>query len=251
MPNQRLLSSRESVDLKLQRVAAWGGIAMLTLFSITLMLIGGLIPPLSPMSSAQDIAQFLIENKLRVRLGIALSLLAACVALPFLAVICLRIRRVEGKWGVLSVTQIFAGVILVPGFLFPLMVLAAAAFRPEERPVEITQALNDVFWLMFVGIVGALVVQAVVLTIATFVDRTEPVTFPRWFGYLNIWFAILSMPGGAVMIFNDGPLAWNGVFAFWIPLVAFGVWMMAVTLVVDGSIRSEQNAEKLRATAGT
>jgi hypothetical protein len=53
------------------------------------------------------------------------------------------------------------------------------------------------------------------------------------------------------MIFNDGPLAWNGVFAFWIPLVAFGVWMMAVTLVMDRSIRSEQNAEKLRATAGT
>jgi hypothetical protein len=139
----------------------------------------------------------------------------------------------------------------VPIFLFPLMMLAAAAFRPEERPVEITQALNDVFWLMFVGIVGPLVVQVVVLTIATFVDRTDPVTFPRWFGYLNIWFAILATPGGVVMIFNDGPLAWNGVFAFWIPLVAFGVWMMAVTLVLDGSIRSEQNAEKLRATAGT
>ena len=117
-----------------------------------------------------------------MRVGLALSLLAACVALPFLATICLRVRRVEGKWGVLSVTQIFVGVIFVPGFLFPMMVLSAAAFRPEERDPQITQALSDVFWLMFVGIVGTVLVQALVLATASFVDATEPLTFPRWFG---------------------------------------------------------------------
>lgn len=224
---------------------------MLALFFITFMLIGGLIPPLSPTSSAQETAQFMIDNKLRLRLGIALTLIAACVAMPFLAEICLRIRRIEGKWGVLSVTQILALAVFVPGFLFPLMVLAAATFRPDGRPAEITQALNDVFWLMFVGLVGTLIVQTVVLAIATFIDRTEPITFPRWFGYLNIWYALLATPGGAVVIFNDGPLAWNGAFAFWIPLVAFTVWVMAVTVVMDRSIRSEQlDRQKLHAAAG-
>jgi hypothetical protein len=232
------------MDLKLQRIAAWGGIAMLALFFVFFMLIAKLIPPLSPTSSAQQVADFLTVNKLRVRVGLALSLLAACVALPFLATICLRVRRVEGKWGVLSVTQIFAGVIFVPGFLFPMMVLAAAAFRPEERDPQITQALNDVFWLMFVGIVGSLLVQALVLATASFVDSADPPTFPRWFGYLNIWYALLALPGGAVMVFNDGPLAWNGVFAFWIPLVAFSAWMVAVTVVLLQSISAEQSAEQ-------
>jgi hypothetical protein len=231
------------MDLKLQRIAAWGGIVMLALFFVFFMLIAKLIPPLSPTASAQSVADFLIANKLRVRVGLAFSLLAACVALPFLATICLRVRRVEGKWGVLSVTQIFGGVIFVPGFLFPMMVLSAAAFRPDERDPQITQALNDVFWLMFVGIVGTLVVQALVLTTASFIDRTEPGTFPRWFGYLNAWYALLALPGGAVMVFNDGPLAWNGVFAFWIPLVAFSVWMIAVTVVLLQSISAEQAAE--------
>jgi hypothetical protein len=237
------------MDLRLQRIAAWGGIAMLALFFVFFMLIAKLIPPLSPTSNAQQIADFLTANKLRVRVGLALSLLAACVALPFLSTICLRVRRVEGKWGVLSVTQVFAGVIFVPGFLFPMMVLSAAAFRPEQRDPEITQALNDVFWLMFVGIVGTLVVQAVVLTTASFLDRTEPATFPRWFGYLNAWYALLALPGGAVMVFNDGPLAWNGVFAFWIPLVAFSVWMIAVTVVMLQSIGAQQAAERALATA--
>jgi hypothetical protein len=237
------------MDLRLQRIAAWGGIAMLALFFVFFMLIAKLIPPLSPTSTAQQIADFLIANKLRVRVGLALSLLAACVALPFLSTICLRVRRVEGKWGVLSVTQLFAGVIFVPGFLFPMMVLSAAAFRPEQRDPEITQALNDVFWLMFVGIVGTLVVQAVVLTTASFLDRTVPATFPRWFGYLNAWYALLALPGGAVMVFNDGPLAWNGVFAFWIPLVAFSVWMIAVTVVMLQSIGAQQAAERALVTA--
>jgi hypothetical protein len=237
------------VDLKLQRIAAWGGIAMLALFFVFFMLIAKLIPPLSPTESAQQITDFLIANKLRVRVGLALSLLAACVALPFLATICLRVRRVEGTWGVLSVTQIFAGVIFVPGFLFPMMVLSAAAFRPEQRDPQITQALNDVFWLMFVGIVGTLIVQALVLTVASFVDQTDPRTFPRWFGYLNAWYALLALPGGAVMIFNEGPLAWNGVFAFWVPLVAFSAWMVAVTVVMHRSISAEQAVEQLTAAA--
>src|SRR5271168_2715169 len=224
------------MDLKLQRIAAWGGIVMLALFFVFFMLIAKLIPPLSPTASARDIADFLIANKLRVRVGLALSL---------------RVRRVEGKWGVLSVTQIFAGVIVVPGFLFPMMVLCAAAFRPEQRDPGITQALNDVFWLMFVGIVGTLVVQALVLTTASFVDRTDPPTFPRWFGYLNAWYALLALPGGAVMIFNEGPLAWNGIFAFWIPLVAFSVWMIAVTAVMLRSISAEQAADRPLSTAAS
>jgi hypothetical protein len=87
------------MDLKLQRIAAWGGIAMLAMFFLFFMLIAKLIPPLSPTASAQAITDFLIANKLRVRVGLALSLLAACVALPWLATICLRVRRVEGKGG--------------------------------------------------------------------------------------------------------------------------------------------------------
>jgi hypothetical protein len=237
------------MDLKLQRIAAWGGIAMLALLFVFFLLIAKLIPPLSPTASAQAITDFLIANKLRVRVGLAFSLLAPCVAMPWVATICLRVRRVEGKWGVLSVTQLLAGAIFVPSFVFPLMVMAAAAFRPEERDPQITQALNDVFWLMFVGVVGAVVTQALVLTAASFVGRTEPGSFPRWFGYLNAWYALLALPGGTVMIFNDGPLAWNGVFAFWIPFAAFAVWIIAVTVVLIQSIKAEQAAEPVTAAA--
>ena len=107
-----------------------------------------------------------------------MTLLGVCVALPFLAVLCLRVRRIEDKWGVLSLTTIFCGVIVVPGFLFPLMIAATAAFRPEQRSPEVTQTLNDVFWLMFVGIVGTLVVQALVLATANVHRPHRPADLP-------------------------------------------------------------------------
>ena len=80
------------------------------------------------------------------------------------------------------------------------------------------------------------------VTVATFVDRNDPPTFPRWFGYFNIWFVLLSMPGSLVVVFNDGPLAWNGVFAFWIPLGALVGWIVTVAVVMLHSIGAEEAA---------
>ena len=71
------------MDLRLQRIGAWCGIVAIVLFLIFFALLAGLVPPLSPTSNAQEIARFFVDHKLRVRLGVALSLLSTCVALPF------------------------------------------------------------------------------------------------------------------------------------------------------------------------
>jgi hypothetical protein len=228
----------------MQRIGAWSGIAMIVLFSTCFSGIARLFPPLSPTSSAEEIAEFFVDYKLWVRLGIAGGLLTAVLALPFHAALVLRIRRVEGQFGMLSMTQLFAATIFTPAFLFSLMALATAAFRPEQRPPEITQALNDLYWLWFIGIVGTLVVQNTTLAVAAFIDSTDPPTFPRWYGYLNLWVATLSLPGCVVVVFNDGPLAWNGVFAYYIPGLALVVWMLLTTVVMLRSISAQQAAEK-------
>ncbi len=203
-----------------------------------------MFPPLSPVWSAQEVSDFFVDHKIWIRIGIAGCLLTSVIALPFLATIVLRIRRIEGHWGMLTVTQLFAATIFVPALLFPFLVLAAAAFRPESRPPEITQALNDVFWLMFIGIVGTIIVQNITLAIAAFVDTTDPQTFPRWYGYFNLWVALLSLPGCVVVVFNDGPLAWHGVFAFYIPGLALTLWLFSTTYVLLRGITAQQRAEQ-------
>ena len=202
--------------------------------------IAQLFPPLSPVSSADEIETFFTDHKLWIRFGVSGALLSSVLALPFLATIILRVRRAEGGWGMLSITQLMAATIFVPALLFAQVFLGVAAYRPEERSAELTQALNDVFWLWFIGIVGTIIVQNVTLAVAAFVDTTDPPTFPRWYGYLNLWVATLSLPGCVVVVFNDGPLAWNGVFAFYIPGLVLLVWIFATTAVMLKSIRGEQ-----------
>lgn len=217
---------------------------MLVLYGTCFSGVAGMFPPLSPVASADEVADFYTDNKILVRLGVAGCILTAVIALPFLATIVLRIRRVEGQWGMLSLTQLFAATIFVPALLFPFLIMAAAAFRPETRPAEITLALNDVFWLMFIGIVGTIVVQNITLAAASFIDHGDPPTFPRWYGYFNLWVALLSLPGCVVVVFNDGPLAWNGVFAFYIPGLALTLWMFTTTCVLLRGITAEQRLEQ-------
>jgi hypothetical protein len=232
-----------TVELTLQRIGAWSGSIMILLYGASFSGIAQLFPPLSPAASADEIAAFFVEHKLWIRFGVSGALLSAVLALPFLAAVVLRIRRVEGHWGMLSMTQLMAATVFVPALLFPQFFLGVAAYRPDERSAELTQALNDVFWLWFIGIVGTIIVQNITLAIASFMDKTDPPTFPRWYGYLNLWVATLSLPGCVVVVFNDGPLAWNGVFAFYIPGLVLVVWLFATTAVMLRSIKAEQQAQ--------
>mgnify|MGYP001618585528 FL=1 len=55
--------------------------------------------------------------------------------------------------------------------------------------------------------------------------------------------ALLSLPGCVVVVFNDGPLAWAGVFAFYIPGAALTVWMFTTTYVLLRGITAQQKAQ--------
>lgn len=226
----------------IEKAGAYGALALLGLFGVFFWAIANFIPPLSPGASADAIARTYAEHNTRIRVGLGLIVLFASITFPFVAVLARQVRRIEGYWGVMSLSQLGAGIVIPIGFIFPSVVGIAAGFRTHRSP-EITQALNDVFWLMFVGIVGTLVLQAIILAIATFIDKREHPVFPRWFGYMNVWYAVLALPGCAIYLFHDGPLAWNGVFAFWIPLAAFTGWVVSVTVVLVRAVDSEAAAE--------
>ncbi|WP_210405202.1 hypothetical protein [Williamsia sp. 1138] len=232
------------MDLKLERIAAWAGLVFMVAFGLSFCLIAGLIPPLSPTSSAQEIRQHLINDKIRMRFGIAVMMLASPLAFGFIVAITLRLRQIEGRLGVLSLCQFAAGIVFPIGFMFPAMILGVATYRPESRPPELTLMLNDVFWMIFVGIVGTLVVQAVCVALGVLIDRGPHPVLPRWVGYFNLWCAVLFVPGGSIVLFNDGPLAWNGAFAFWVPLVVFGTWMVLMPVMMLRSINEQNTRER-------
>ena len=236
------------MHVRIEKTAAWSGIGMLLAFLVMFWFIAGVIPPIDPNDTAAEVAARYTEDGLRIRFGLALMIFFAFAWAPFWALLARQVRRIEGYWGVMSITQILLGVTFPFGFSLCAVFAVAAGYRPDRNP-DVTQALNDIFWFIFVGLVGPLITQVVILAFAIFIDKRTRPTFPRWFAYFNIWYAVLGVPGCAIYLFKTGPLAWNGMFAFWIPLTVFCIWqvvasaMLAKAVDVEAAERIEHEAQ--------
>lgn len=234
-----------------QRVCAWAGIGFTVLFCVGF-LIAGFIPPPSPRLAVEQVAQFYSHNAWRIRIGLLLATLASALLPLWVAVIGVQMRRVEGQHSPFAFAQMLAGACLVLEFLFPLLVWQTAAYRSDRNP-QIVQMLNDLGWLPFLGIACTAVMQGVVIGVLVLRDKRPKPLFPRWTGYFNIWVVIMFAPASCVVLFHDGPLAWNGLISWWLALVTFFAWMVVVTWMLLRAITQQaahpEDAEGIAAAA--
>lgn len=206
-----------------QRLCAWGSMAMITVM-LTGLLVAGFLPLQAPSMTAPQVAALISAHTFRIQLGMVLLALGAAFLGPFISEITVQMRRIEGPHSPLSWLQLGLGTLFVFEFILPCFVLLAPTYRPERSP-EITQALFDLCWLMFVGVVSTAVIQCVAIAVAIMGDERAQPIFPRWVGLFNVWTAIIFSLGGVIVFFKSGPLAWNGLFTFWIPLSIYGGWL--------------------------
>lgn len=232
--------ARAAMEFKLQRIGAWCGPIGMLLYGVSYAGIARMFPPLPPTWTPEQVTEFFVDNKVWVRIGVAAALVFSATMFPFLATIVLRIRRAEGRWGMLTMVQLFGATIFTLPMMFSLFLVAVAAYRPESRPPAIMQTLNDLFWMSIIAIVGPFMLQNITLAIASFVETTNPRVFTRWYGYFNLWIALLVLPAAALVIFNDGPLAWNGIFAFYLSVIATFVWMIVTAYLLLRGINAEE-----------
>jgi hypothetical protein len=47
------------------------------------------------------------------------------------------------------------------------------------------------------------------------------------------------------VVFKTGPLAWNGVFAWWIPLSAYFVWFVVMVVLLLRAIGDDERRRRL------
>jgi hypothetical protein len=209
-----------------QRAMAWCGVAFCVVYGAGI-LIAGFIPPPSPDDNATEISQFFADNTGRIRTGTLLMMLGGATMIPFFAVLTLQMRRIHDRFDCLALAQLLAGGIAVWVFTLPPIVFAVAAFRPGQDE-NVTQALNDLGWFLFVWNLGTVTCQAIVIAIAIFSDRSPDPVFPRWVAYLNVWVAIGFLPGALLTYFKTGIVAWDGLLAFWLAAVMFFSWILVL-----------------------
>jgi hypothetical protein len=229
------------MNTRMQRVCAWAGPVTIGLFLIGYMVIARLVPPMLPGSSATEIASEYTRHHDRLRIGLAFVIFAAPLLYAWVAAMYVQLKRVEGERSPLATTTLMSGLTLTLFLFLPLMFLEAAAYRPS-RPPDVTQALNDIGWLAFIGPAGPAVLLCLALAFGMLSDkRTEPI-FPRWLGYFNLWVGVTYCGPAVVWLFKSGPFAWNSIFPFWIPLAVFALWVFVNTWAVLRAIAIEASA---------
>lgn len=226
------------MNTRSQLLCAWCGVVFLVLFTIGWALLARFLPPPSPGLGADEVAAIYQQNTGAIRFGLMLAMIAGGLTAPWVAVIANQMRRIEGSSPVLTYTMLVAGAAGVLILVLPTMIWSVAAFRPERAP-ELILLLNDFGWLLFVMTFSPFFVQNMVIGLAIFSDSASEPVFPRWLGYFNIWVAILLVPGGLVTFFKTGPFAWDGILAFWLPLVIFFAWFLVMFVALLNSIRRQ------------
>jgi hypothetical protein len=134
---------------------------------------------------------------------------------------------------------LISGGLLALEFIIPLMIWQTAAYRPEIDPTLI-RMLNDLGWIMFVGVISSAVVEFACIGVVILADERDTGVFPRWAGYFNLWVALLVAPAGLVPFFKHGPFAWNGLFSFFLPMVVFAGWVVVMVVVLRRAILEEE-----------
>lgn len=224
-------------SVRAQRCAAWCGPLFLLFTGLGFVVIAGFIPPVPPSDTAQEVATRFIEDANRIRGGILLAMFGSTLLCPWYAVTAMVIRRIAGPGSPWTWTYLIGATVNVCAFLIPYLIWQTAVFRPEETSPELTQRLDDLAWIPWIGLASPAVMQGIVLAVVVMQDRREVPLLPRWVAYLSLLSAMSLVPPTFLVFFKTGPLAWNGL-AFYISLVCWPSWVLAVSVALLRVLRT-------------
>jgi len=229
-------------------VLAWSGPLGIALVLLGWMVLAGFLPPPPPDLSPQQVADLWSHHTNAKRLGMVMCVWGGTLYVPFTVAVGLLLRRTEPGERVLSTTQTALGTFGTVFFTLNFLILAVVAFRPA-RPSEITQQLHDLGFIMTFSPVAPFTLQYIAIGAAILLDRSAAPVFPRWVAYANLWIGLLLVPACLIPFFKNGPLAWNGILSFWIPVVVFVAWFAVMFWAITAAIQRTPRKSEARADA--
>ena len=230
-----------------QKLGAWSGIIAIGIWLVALWPLTHYLPPPSPALPTSEVAILYASNSVGIRLASILALFAISFTTLFYGTISAQMRQMEGTVPVWTYVQMLNGLLSLVGFVTLAILWATAAYRPGRSP-EIVQAFHDESFLLYAMVAPPACLQLVAIGCAVFGDVNPIPLYPRWVAYFTIWTGILFLPGVFACMFTTGPFAWNGILSFWIPLIAFGLWLMVMCWAMLQAVKSETHQSAIYTT---
>lgn len=225
------------------RLCIWAGPAFVVLYSAGI-LVSGMFPPPSPNSTPSDIIELYGTHATQMRLGCILMLFGAGFIAPWAVAIAMQMRRSELGSPVLTYSALASAFfVAIDASLIPTF-WALATFRAGAISPDITVTLNDLGWFLFMfpwQLGGGIWFIAVALSILT--TTADNQIYPRWLGWMSLWFCLLTLSDSLVPFFKSGPFAYNGVFTFYVPFTILLVWVICLTVTSLAAIKRQRDSE--------
>lgn len=109
----------------------------------------GFLPPPSPGDSAQEVAEFYRDDIDLIRLGLFTMMIAGGIIAPFVAVIAVRLKRIEGQFSPMTIN-------IPPAIVQCLSIGLAVLGHRRENPMFPRWVAYYNFWIAFLFVPGGL-----------------------------------------------------------------------------------------------
>src|SRR3954462_14202564 len=194
-------------------------------------------PPPNPGWDDLRVAQWFHDHHYGLLIGFGILFLVTGLTAAANALIAYSMRRMSVSRAFAYTYLVLYSLCAVPGMLLMCVALTVGAMRPDRDP-ELLTWLYDFAFLSFTGTMGVLLIGSLVWLVAILIDKNR--VFPKWFGYLNLCNALTEFVVAPSWIFHRGVFPWNGLIAWSLDVVVFGIYTgVFITLLRDLIIRED------------
>lgn len=203
-----------------------------------------MIPVNSPDKPAAAVVASYGANVTGIRLGMSMVMFGCALMITWGVALAVQTRRAAPDHPILFHIQVACSVTACMNGVMLSLAGGLAAFRSGSVSSEITQMLNDLFWLLWVLPGSSFEIWCFAVGVAILLDDRVLPVFPRWSGYFSILVGISFLPGFMGLFFKEGPFAYNGLVPWWIPTVMFFIWVLVVTPLAIKAAMSEPESRE-------
>lgn len=219
------------------RLCAWAGPVYFVCEALAWAGVAGFLPPPQESWSTAQTYQYFVDNSMRVRLGMMLTLLFAPLYYIWSIVVSKVVARVEGPDGTLATIELLGGFATVVVTFGSVCAWLAAAFDPALKSPEAVKATSDLAWMWFNPTLMVTFFQFVAFGLALLRDKRAVPLLPRWMGWFSFAMAATLLGALFTPFFRRGPFAWDGLLTYYVGLGGYFLWIGVTCFYVLKAVR--------------